>query len=78
MTDHPWIDPRTGRESCPARDGFGYHEDGTEEGELCVVCDGRGVATTDHAERLARGGRAMTATCASSSITNRSGFGRSL
>jgi RecJ-like exonuclease len=46
-----WIDLVSGRAGCPACEGFGYHEDGTEEGELCVVCDGRGVAAVEDAER---------------------------
>ncbi len=28
---------------CPNCEGFGYFEDGTEEGELCATCDGDGV-----------------------------------
>jgi hypothetical protein len=51
MIRRDWIDPRTGRPGCPACDGFGYHEDGTEEGELCGVCDGRGVARVEDAAR---------------------------
>jgi hypothetical protein len=51
VSGRDWIDPGTGRSSCPACDGFGYHEDGSEEGELCVVCGGRGVARTEEAER---------------------------
>jgi hypothetical protein len=51
MSHRVWIDPSTGRASCPACDGYGYHDDGSEDGELCLVCDGRGVATVAHAER---------------------------
>ena len=50
MSGSGWIDPVTGRASCPACDGYGYHDDGTEQGKLCAVCDGRGVATAEDAE----------------------------
>jgi len=51
MSDRVWIDLVIGRASGPACDGCGYNDDGTDEGELCVVCDGRGGATAEDAER---------------------------
>ena len=60
MSDYGWIDPRTGRAGCPACEGFGYHDDGTDEGELCLVCDGRGVATVDAAEQWLAESRPIT------------------
>jgi DnaJ-class molecular chaperone len=33
------------KQRCPACDGFGYHEDGSEEGTECEVCHGDGMAT---------------------------------
>jgi len=52
-----WIDPATGRASCPSCDGFGYHENDTDEGEQCEVCGGHGVARATAAERWIKGER---------------------
>jgi len=46
-----WINPETKRASCPSCDGYGYHEDGSDDGELCDVCQGRGVARAATAEQ---------------------------
>jgi hypothetical protein len=43
--DRDWIDPGTGRPSCPECEAFGYHDDGTPEGRECATCQGYGVAT---------------------------------
>jgi hypothetical protein len=44
-----WTDEE-GKASCPECHGFGYHEDGTEEGSECATCEGNGVATREAAE----------------------------
>jgi DnaJ-class molecular chaperone len=44
-----WIGPN-GRPSCPECEGFGYIEDGTEEGVDCGTCSGNGVASQATAE----------------------------
>lgn len=48
MTD--WINPETGQSSCPGCSGFGYLEDGTDEGQECGTCGGKGVATVEAAD----------------------------
>lgn len=54
MTDQgpktDWIDPEKGRPSCPDCQGYGYREDGTDEGRGCQTCDGDGVAPNQAAE----------------------------
>jgi hypothetical protein len=44
-----WTDDE-GKASCPECHGFGYHEDGSEEGSECTTCEGNGVATREAAE----------------------------
>lgn len=44
-TPGDWIDPISGRPSCPNCRGFGYHEDGSEEGQDCETCRSAGVAS---------------------------------
>ncbi len=36
---------------CPACEGFGYHDDGSDEGEECEVCCGDGMATAEAIEQ---------------------------
>jgi len=46
MASDPWKD-ESGKESCPECGGFGYHDDGSEEGVDCGTCHGTGVAERD-------------------------------
>lgn len=39
-----WVNPTTGLPSCPECGGYGYHEDGSDEGRECGTCHGDGVA----------------------------------
>lgn len=38
-----WTD-EDGKASCPECSGFGYHDDGSEEGRECETCEGKGVS----------------------------------
>lgn len=51
MNSNAWLNG-SGRASCPDCDGFGYHDDGTDEGEECETCDGNGVATLEAGNRF--------------------------
>lgn len=40
----------TEKVTCPECGGFGYHEDGTDEGRDCATCEGDGTTTPEKAE----------------------------
>lgn len=44
-----WINPVTQRASCPECGGFGYVDDGTDDGQDCGTCPGGGVASAQAA-----------------------------
>ena len=41
--------------TCPECEGFGYHEDGTEEGRECDTCHGSGVVPDEVANKVGIG-----------------------
>jgi hypothetical protein len=49
-----WTDAE-GKAGCPECGGFGYHEDGSEEGRDCSTCEGNGVATKDAGDAYLEG-----------------------